>query len=55
MVHLDVKKVGRILDGGGWRSGGRGNAGPRQTVGYTYLHSAIGAFSRLAYTEPPYR
>ncbi|WP_259460464.1 IS481 family transposase [Propionibacterium australiense] len=52
MVHLDVKKVGRIPDGGGWRSRGRGKAGPRQKVGYTYLHSAIDGFSRLAYTEP---
>lgn len=23
MVHLDVKKVGRIPDGGGWRAHGR--------------------------------
>src|SRR5699024_4565174 len=26
MVHLDVKKVGRIPDGGGWRAHGRGSA-----------------------------
>ncbi|MBG6226645.1 transposase InsO family protein [Arthrobacter sp. CAN_A2] len=25
MVHLDVKKVGRIPDGGGWRAHGRGS------------------------------
>ena len=25
MVHLDVKKVGRIPDGGGWRTHGRGS------------------------------
>ena len=58
MVHLDVKKIGRIPDGGGWRAHGRGSAaakkskrGPGAKVGYTYLHSAIDGFSRLAYTE----
>ncbi|WP_062735921.1 IS481 family transposase [Kocuria turfanensis] len=58
MVHLDVKKVGRIPDGGGWRAHGRGSAaakqskrGPGAKVGYTYLHSAVDGFSRLAYTE----
>lgn len=52
MVHLDIKKVGRIPDGGGWRLHGRGHVGPRKKVGYTYLHTAIDGFSRLAYTEP---
>lgn len=58
MVHLDVKKLGRIPDGGGWRSHGRGTgpalAGKRGTgarVGYTYLHSAVDGHTRLAYTE----
>jgi len=58
MVHLDVKKVGKIPDGGGWRTHGRGSAqalkskrGPGARVGYTYLHSAVDGFSRLAYTE----
>ena len=60
MVHLDVKKVGRIPDGGGWRAHGRGSdqhraadraktAGAR--AGYVYLHSAVDGYSRLAYTE----
>ncbi|WP_258775560.1 helix-turn-helix domain-containing protein, partial [Brachybacterium alimentarium] len=46
MVHMDVKKVGKIPDGGGWWAHGRGSeqalAGKRahkQKVGYTYLHS----------------
>ncbi|MFJ1589683.1 IS481 family transposase [Kitasatospora albolonga] len=61
MVHLDVKKVGRIPDGGGWRVHGRNSAQARATGraktagakrGYTYLHSAIDGFSRLSYTEP---
>ena len=60
MVHLDVKKVGRIPDGGGWRAHGRGSdqhrAGDRAKTGgaragYVYLHSAVDGFSRLAYTE----
>ncbi|MBO1029331.1 IS481 family transposase [Micrococcus luteus] len=58
MVHLDVKKIGKIPDGGGWRTHGRdseaGRAskrGPGRRVGYTYLHSAIDGFTRLAYTE----
>ena len=28
LVHLDVKKLPAIPDGGGWRTHGRGNAGP---------------------------
>ena len=58
MVHLDVKKVGKIPDGGGWRAHGRGTTaakkskrGPGARIGYTYLHTAIDGFSRLAYTE----
>lgn len=56
MVRLDVKKLGRIPDGGGWRAHGRGSqaalSSKRQgRVGYTYLHSAIDGHTRLAYTE----
>ncbi len=60
MVHIDVKKVGRIPDGGGWRAHGRGsdqaknaarNKEKTQRGGYIYLHSAIDGYSRLAYTE----
>ncbi|MFI7743202.1 IS481 family transposase [Kocuria rhizosphaericola] len=58
MVHLDVKKIGKIPDGGGWRAHGRGSTaakqskrGPGAKVGYTYLHWAVDGFSRLAYTE----
>jgi transposase len=61
MVHLDVKKVGRIPDGGGWRVHGRDSQQHRAadraktagaTGGYVYLHSIVDGFSRLAYTEP---
>lgn len=60
MVHLDVKKVGRIPDGGGWRTHGRGSDQAKAVdrakakgarAGYVYLHSAVDGFSRLAYTE----
>lgn len=60
MIHLDVKKVGRIPDGGGWRAHGRGSAAHKAAqraktagakAGYVYLHSAVDGFSRLAYTE----
>lgn len=60
MVHVDVKKVGRIPDGGGWRSHGRGSEQAKaverrkkrtERGGYVYLHSAVDGFSRLAYTE----
>jgi len=60
MVHLDVKKVGRIPDGGGWRAHGRGSAADKAAqrakakgarAGYVYLHSAIDGYSRLGYTE----
>lgn len=60
MVHLDVKKVGQIPDGGGWRVHGKGSDQDKlvargkkrgQRARYTYLHSAIDGYSRLAYTE----
>src|SRR5699024_7175517 len=55
MIHVDVKKVGRIRDGGGWRAHGRGSAQDRATrrqrAGYIYLHSATDDHSRLTYTE----
>ncbi|MCX2183623.1 IS481 family transposase [Streptomyces sp. SKN60] len=60
MVHVDVKKVGRIQDGGGWRVHGRGSEQAKAVdkaktqgarSGYVYLHSAVDGYSRLAYTE----
>ena len=55
MIHIDVKKVGTIPDGGGWRVHGRGSqvdrTRPQRRAGYTFLHTAIDGFSRLAYTE----
>jgi transposase InsO family protein len=54
LVHVDVKKLGRIRDGGGWRALGRAacpNPGTGQGAGYDYVHSAIDDHSRLAYSE----
>jgi transposase InsO family protein len=50
LVHIDVKKLGRIPDGGGWWAHGRGNV-PYRAVGYDYIHSAVDAYSRVAYSE----
>jgi transposase InsO family protein len=55
LVHMDVKKLGRIPDGGGWRAHGRGAGSisrDRATkVGYDYVHSLVDDHSRLAYSE----
>ena len=51
LLHMDIKKLGRIPPGGGWRAHGRGRAGARQRVGYAYIHSAVDDHSRLAYSE----
>ena len=54
LVHLDVKKLGRIPDGGGWRVHGRAAVAvgaERRSRGMSYVHSAIDAYSRLAYSE----
>jgi transposase InsO family protein len=53
LVHVDVKKLGKIPPGGGWRIHGRENVkrNSRTRVGYDYVHSAIDAHSRLAYSE----
>ena len=51
LLHMDIKKLGRIPPGGGWRAHGRGRAGARQRVGYAYIHSVDDDHSRLAYSE----
>ena len=52
LVHVDVKKLGRIPDGGGWRVHGRAaRPGRKRGQGYTYLHTALDDHSRLAYSE----
>jgi len=66
LVHVDIKKLGRIPDGGGWRAHGRGSAqdrsagaardraarrGAAPSRGYMFLHHAVDSYSRLAYSE----
>ena len=55
LVHMDVKKVGRIPDGGGWRAHGRGSRqitrGRRDRVGFDFVHSMVDDCSRMAYSE----
>ena len=51
LVHLDVKKVGRIPDGGGWRVHGWHTRTAGRRLGFDYVHSAIDDHSRLAYAE----
>ncbi len=51
LIHLDIKKVGKIPPGGGWRVRGRGARPKRPRVGYTYLHVAVDDHSRVAYVE----
>jgi transposase InsO family protein len=55
LVHVDIKKLGRIPDGGGHRKLGRtiGNHNNRKNPGrgYAYLHHAVDDHSRLAYSE----
>ena len=50
LVHVDVKKVARIPDGGGHRALGRG-CGSRRGAGSSCLHVAVDDFSRVAYAE----
>jgi transposase InsO family protein len=56
LVHVDVKKLGRLREGGGWRVHGRDSDPARQArgaarVGFDYVHAAIDDHTRLAYAE----
>lgn len=66
LVHVDIKKQGRIPDGGGWRIHHRGSAQDRKagvardraaragapgSRGYRYLHHAVDDYSRVVYSE----
>src|SRR3954451_18120158 len=53
LIHVDVKKIAAIPDGGGWKIHGRGKApnGRRTGAGYRYLHSALDDRTRLVYSE----
>ena len=61
LVHIDVKKLGRIHGGAGKRVGGsraslprcahRSQGKRRGTIGWEYVHVAVDDYSRLAYAE----
>jgi len=67
LIHVDIKKLGNIPNGGGWRIHGRSQGGvnsqahrdpgrPRKVhgrpnLGYGYIHTAIDDHTRLAYCE----
>jgi transposase InsO family protein len=50
LLHLDVKKLGRIPDGGGHRFRGRAGT-PKSRAGYDYVHQAVDDMSRVAYVD----
>ena len=52
LVHVDIKKLGKVPPGGGWRAHGRAARPARhRRIGYCYVHSAVDDHSRLAYSE----
>ncbi|WP_317447530.1 IS481 family transposase [Streptomyces collinus] len=51
LIHVDVKKLGRIPDGGGHKTNGREAGRPIRGMGFDYVHSAVDDHSRLAYSE----
>lgn len=65
MIHVDVKKLGNIPDGGGWRYQGRAqgdrnraatadkprNAHHHPKMGTAFVHTVIDDHSRVAYAE----
>jgi transposase InsO family protein len=55
LVHIDVKKLARVPPGGGHRKLGvtteSRRTQRRNRGGYTHIHTAIDAYSRLAYSE----
>jgi transposase len=55
LIHMDVKKIGRIPDGGDWKAHGpqmsRTSSQRQAGVGFDFVHSVIDDHSRLAYSE----
>jgi transposase InsO family protein len=55
LLHVDVKKLGKIPDGGGWRLRGPGSTDrthrTHRAVGMDYIHVAVDDHSRVAYAE----
>lgn len=51
LVHLDIKKLGRIGEGGGKRIHGGQSKYRDRGIGWDFVHVAIDDHSRLAYAE----
>ncbi|MBT8202888.1 MAG: IS481 family transposase [Acidimicrobiia bacterium] len=53
VIHVDIKNLAGIPDGGGWRIHGRGGDGHHghAGAGYRYIHTAIDDRTRIAYSE----
>jgi len=51
LIHIDIKKLGRIPPGGGWRVRGIEYKGHKQALGYDFVHAAVDDHSRVAYAE----
>ncbi len=53
LIHVDIKKIAGIPDGGGWRIHGKGNDGHHGHggVGYRFIHTAIDDRTRIGYSE----
>lgn len=51
LVHVDVKKVGRIPPGGGHKAHGRSEEVRGRGLGYDFIHSMVDDHSRYAYSE----
>ena len=54
LIHVDIKKLAGIPDGGGWRTRGRGYDGEKskhRRAGYRYIHTAVDDRTRIAYSE----
>ncbi len=56
LVHVDIKKLGKVPPGGGWKVHGRA-ARPSthktrvRRIGYSFVHSMVDDHSRVAYSE----
>ncbi len=52
LVHIDVKRLARISEGGGWRAHGRAERpNHHRGAGYEYVHALVDDHCRLAYAE----
>ena len=51
LLHVDVKKLGRVPDGGGWRAHGRSEQVKQRGIGWDFVHVAVDDRTRIAYAE----